>query len=70
MSVTSSSRADGGEESMVKVIRYGQKRRITCNYCGALLEFEEDDLKTIQTGINEYERMIECPACNESVKVD
>lgn len=26
---------------MVKVIKYGQKRRITCSNCGALLEFEK-----------------------------
>lgn len=52
---------------MVKVIRYGEKRRITCKVCGALLEFKEDDLKTVQTGINEYEQQIECPACGETV---
>lgn len=55
---------------MVKVIRYGEKRRITCKVCGALLEFEKDDVKTVQTGINEYEQQIECPACNETVTVD
>ena len=55
---------------MVKVIRYGQKRRISCEECGALLEFEKDDVKTVQTGINEYEQQIECPACNETVTVD
>ena len=55
---------------MVKVIRYGEKRRITCKVCGALLEFKEDDLKTVQTGINEYEQQIECPACHEIVEVD
>lgn len=52
---------------MVKVIRYGQKRRITCEVCGALLEFEKDDVKSVQTGINEYEQQIECPACGETV---
>lgn len=55
---------------MVKVIKYGQKRRVTCNHCGALLEFEHDDLKNVQTGMNEYEQQIECPACRESVEVD
>ena len=52
---------------MVKVIRYGEKRRITCEVCGALLEFEKDDVKTVQTGMNEYEQRIECPACGETV---
>lgn len=55
---------------MVKVIVYGQKRRTTCNHCGALLEFEKEDIKTIQTGMNEYERQIVCPACSENVRVD
>ena len=55
---------------MVRVIKYGQKRRVTCNHCGALLEFEKNYPKTVQTGMNEYDRTIECPACNESVKVD
>ena len=34
---------------MVKVIKYGEKRRVTCEVCGALLEFKEDDLKTTVT---------------------
>lgn len=55
---------------MVKVIKYGQKRRVTCENCGAVLEYEKDDVKTTQAGMNEYERQIVCPACNESIKVD
>lgn len=55
---------------MVKVIKYGQKRRVICNHCGALLEFEKDDLKTVQTGMNEYIQQIVCPACNETVMVN
>ena len=55
---------------MVKVIKYGQKRRVTCEVCGALLEFEKDDVKTVQMGMNEYEQQIECPACNETVKIN
>ena len=54
---------------MVKVIKYGEKRRVKCNCCGALLEFGKNDLKTVQTGMNEYEQQIECPACGETVAV-
>ena len=54
---------------MVKVIKYGQKRRITCSNCGALLEFEKDDIKNVRTGMNEYEQQIVRPACNEIVSV-
>lgn len=55
---------------MVKIIKYGQKRRIVCNNCGAILEFEKDDIKTVQTGMNEDEQRIECPACQETVTIN
>lgn len=55
---------------MVEVIEYGRKRRTTCEACGALLEFEKSDIKTVQTGLNEYEQRIECPACHEVVTVN
>lgn len=54
---------------MVKVIRYGEKRRITCEVCGALLEYEKSDVRLVQVGMNEYEQQIECPACHETVAV-
>ena len=37
---------------MVKVIKYGQKRRVTCNHCGAVLEFDNNDLETYQVDWN------------------
>lgn len=55
---------------MVKVIRYGQKRRIVCDNCGALLEFEKGDVITVQTGMNESEQRIECRACRVIVPVN
>lgn len=55
---------------MVKVIKYGQKRRTTCGNCKALLEFEKGDMKNVQTGRNESEWQIVCPACNETVTVN
>lgn len=58
------------EERMVKVIKYGQKRRVTCKHCGALLEFEQGDLKTVQTGMNEYEQQIICASCGEIVTIN
>ena len=53
----------------VKVIRYGDKRRVMCGYCGSLLEYERGDSVIVQTSINEYEREIECPNCREKVRV-
>lgn len=54
---------------MVKVIKYGQKRRVTCKHCGALLEFEKSDIKTFQVGMNENEQQLICPACGETVVI-
>ncbi len=56
-------------QNMVKVIKYGPKRRVTCDVCGALLEFEKNDISTVQTGINELERYIRCPVCGEGVVI-
>ena len=54
---------------VIKVIKYGKKRRTTCGNCGALLEFELDDISSVKTGMNEFEQYIRCPACDESVTV-
>lgn len=54
---------------MVKVIKYGQKRRATCNHCGAVLEFDNNDLETYQVDWNEWEKRIKCSACTETVTV-
>lgn len=52
----------------VKVIRYG-KRRMVCTYCGSLLEYEKSDVASVKTGINEYESEIECPNCQEKIRI-
>ncbi len=53
----------------VKLIRYGRERRVTCGTCDSLLEYEKEDVKTIQTGMNEWESEIICPNCQEKVRV-
>ncbi len=53
----------------VRVIRYGDKRRTMCAYCSSLLEYEKEDVKTVQTGMNEWEGEIICPNCRERVRV-
>lgn len=55
---------------MVKVIKYGKKRRVTCKHCGALLEFEKDDIKKVRTGMNECEEGIICASCGEVVTIN
>ena len=54
---------------MVKVIKYGSKRRVTCGVCDSFLEYEKEDVKTVQTGMNEWEDEIICPNCWEKVRV-
>lgn len=54
----------------VKLIRYGSKRYVTCGFCGSLLEYEKEDVKTVQTGMNEWEGEIICPNCQEKVRVE
>lgn len=54
---------------MVKVIRYSPKRQVICKHCGALLEFEKDDMKKVQTGMNEFEWQIVCRACSAIVTI-
>lgn len=54
---------------VIKVIKYGKKRRMTCGNCDALLEFEQDDISTVKTGMNEFEQYIRCPSCGEAVTV-
>lgn len=54
---------------VVKVIKYGSKRRVTCGVCDSFLEYEKEDVKTVQTGMNEFEHEIICPNCREKVRV-
>lgn len=54
---------------MIKVIKYGQKRRVECKECGSFLEYEKEDVKGVRTGMNEYEYQIKCPVCRETIVV-
>ena len=54
---------------MVTEIKYGPKRRIKCKHCESILEFEKEDIKSVQTGYNEYENQIHCPVCGETITV-
>lgn len=54
---------------MIKIIKYGKKRRIMCCECENVLEFEKEDVVTEQTGMHEYERHVICPVCNERLAI-
>lgn len=53
----------------VKIVKYGSKRIVTCPTCGCLLEFEVEDVRAKQTGMNEYDYVIRCLNCKEEVSV-
>lgn len=61
---------EGGDNIAVKVIQLGDRRRVRCTYCGSLLEYEKGDVRNVQTGMNEYENEIECPNCQEKIRVN
>lgn len=53
----------------IKVIEYG-KRNVKCSYCGIKLQYEKEDVKTMQTGMNEWQSYIVCPVCEEKIYVN
>lgn len=55
---------------MIKVIRHGKINKRTCSNCGCEFTFEKSDTDYVQTGPNEYERYINCPDCEERIRVE
>lgn len=53
----------------IKVIEHG-KRTARCNYCESKLQYEKEDIKTMQTRMNEWQKYIVCPVCVEKVYVN
>jgi len=54
---------------MITVIKHGTKKAVDCTCCGSKLMYEREDVKTDQTGMNEYEKYILCPVCKEKIRV-
>lgn len=55
---------------MITVIKHGKKKQITCSNCGCVMEYEKEDVKAEQVGMNEYDYSINCPDCKSKVKVN
>ena len=53
----------------IKVIEYG-KRIARCNGCKSKLQYEKEDIKSMQTGMNEWQDYIICPICEEKIYVN
>lgn len=54
---------------MIKVIKHGNKRATECSECGCVFEYEKEDVKTSQTGYNDYEYYLYCPDCRKLLLV-
>jgi len=52
---------------MITVIKYG-KQFATCDKCYSVIEFENEDVGMIQTGINECDRVVKCPVRENQIK--
>lgn len=53
----------------IKVIEYG-KRTTRCTCCESKMQYEKEDVKTMQAGMNEWQSYIVCPVCKEKIYVN
>ena len=56
---------------MIKILREGNKKQVECNDCGALLQYEGEDIhcEEIYTSPMKYynRRYITCPQCKNKI---
>ncbi len=52
----------------IKVIEYG-KKRVKCDNCECILQYEKSDVRITQRGINEWQSEITCPVCGNKIDV-
>lgn len=70
---------------MIKIIKEGTKNRLTCEYCGCVFSFEDEDLIHLEPRrdengnyvydvrvkglLNGYKRFIVCPQCDKETEI-
>ena len=56
---------------MIKVLREGTRNRIECDYCGALLAYDKEDIQKeeVHWGPCDYNvtRFLSCPQCKNKI---
>lgn len=52
----------------IKVIEYG-KKRVRCDACESILQYEKSDIRITQRGMNEWQGEITCPVCGNKIDV-
>ena len=59
---------------MIQIIKPGTKNRVECSYCGALLSFSVNDIKTEEVNIEATKsilhKYIVCPQCGSKVTLE
>ena len=56
---------------MIKILKEGTRNRIECDYCGALLAYDKEDIQKDEThwGLHYYTitRCLHCPQCKNKI---
>ena len=59
---------------MIKIIKKGTRKVQECKECGCLFSYEEEDVKTIPSGLESslcyYKRYIDCPQCKNNITLE
>lgn len=57
---------------MIKIIQTGTRRKRSCEECGCLFSFEEEDVQaeaSLKEGWQPREKFVECPQCHAKVVI-
>lgn len=52
---------------MVTIIKYGTKHRKTCDNCGCLFSYEDEDIDTHYVWLVPTHETIKCPQCKNNI---
>ena len=55
---------------MKRIIKPGKMKVITCPRCECVFSYEEEDVKEVRTGMQEYEDRVTCPQCEYEMNTD
>ena len=59
---------------MIEIIERGNKKRITCKHCGAVLSYEPEDVKEEEHHFGpmdfKLEKFINCPQCQTKIALE
>lgn len=57
---------------MIKILTSGTRNTITCNFCGAVLQYDKKDIKETEHSVSPREsyavKYVICPQCKDMMK--